>query len=108
MINFLSFYPPYMIHTVLVAFRYRMMVFTAFMCCQEEFLANKLKTNVAKTMSGLVFTSENISDPVMLWYRSCSAWLASGPLFGKSRPSFIGVLYCLAKSKWYFLRILSM
>ncbi len=76
MINFPLLSPLYVIPTVLVAFRYRMMVFKASVCCREGFLANRLTTDVAKTMSGLVSTIENISDPVMPWYCFCSAWLA--------------------------------
>ncbi len=107
MINFPFSSPPYVIPTVRVAFRYRMMVFTASVFCRERFLANRLTTDVAKAMSGLVSIIENINDPIMPWYCSCSALLASSHSFEKNIPSFIGVLHSLAKARWDFFRNLS-
>ncbi len=99
---------PYIIPSIRVALRYCMMVFTASVCCREGLLAKRLTTNLAKAISGLVRTFENISDPVMPWYRSRTACVASGPSFERSMASFIGVFHGLARSRWYFERILSM
>ena len=84
----------YVIHSVRVALRYRMMVFTASVGCREGLWAKQLTTDVAKAMSSLVSTIENISDPVIPWYRPRLACVAFGPSFGRSITSFLG--YCMA------------
>lgn len=58
-------WPPYVIPRSLEPLRYRRMVFTASVCWWPGFLAKQLATEVAKEMSGLVSTMENIMDPVI-------------------------------------------
>lgn len=58
---------------------YLSIIFTVSVCWWLGFLAYWLAIDVAKAMSGLVSTIENIRDPVMPWYRSLSdvgaSWL---------------------------------
>lgn len=73
-----------------------MMVFTAFICRQNGFLAKRLSIKVAKMMSSLVSTIENINNLVIPWYRFVLVLLTSGSLFERSTALFIGVLHGLA------------
>lgn len=87
---------PYIIIKVQVALRYHIIVFTTSMYWRDRFLIKRLITEVAKAISDWVSTLENITDFVMSWYCSYLALPTSEPLFGRSIPSFIGVLYSLA------------
>ncbi len=72
---------------------YLKIVFMASLCWWLEFLAKQLMTDMAKAMSGLVSTMENIRDPDIPWYHSFSdgeAYLSV--LCSRVVASFISVL----------------
>lgn len=73
-----------------------MIVFTASVYWWDRFLTKWLITDMAKAMSGRVFTIENIGNLVMPKYCSHLPYVASKFLFGRNIPSFIRVLHGLA------------
>lgn len=77
--------------------RYLRIDLTASVCWWDGFFEKQLATAVAKAMSGLGSTIENIKDPVICWYLSISADEASPSIRGTSIAAFfIGVLFGLA------------
>ena len=102
-------WPPNVIPRSLEPLRYRSIVLTASVCWWPGFFANRAATEVAKAMSGLVSTMENIIEPVMPWYFSFSAAVAWPSVRGcRIDDSFIGVVAVCALSRWNLLRTLSM
>lgn len=72
-----SFLPLQVILTDFAAFKQRMIIFTVSICWRKEFLTNQPIIKIAKAMSDLVSTIENIRDFIIFQYCSCSARLAS-------------------------------
>lgn len=106
---FSSSLPPYVMPRCFDPLRYLRIVFTASVCWWLGFLAKRLTNDVAKAMSGLVSTMENIIDPVIPWYLSFSDGKASPSSRGVSiADSLIGVLTGFALSRWNFSGIFSM
>lgn len=98
-----------MISRCLEPFMYLKIVFTASVSWWLGFLAKRLATDMAKAMSGLVSTMENIRDPVIPWYRSLSDGEASpSVLCSRGVAFFIDVLTEWALSRWNLARTLSM
>lgn len=58
-------WPPYVISCSFELFRYCKMVLTALVCWWPGFFANWLATEVAKAISGLVSTIENMIELVI-------------------------------------------
>lgn len=88
------------------ALRYCINVLITFIYCREKFLAQRLIIYMAKAISSLVFTMKNISNLFMLWYHFYLAFVAFDLLFGRGMAFFIGIMHGLARSRWYFARIL--
>ena len=79
------------------------------MCWWLRFFAKRLTNEVAKAISGLVSTIENIIDPIIPWYLFISEDEASPSVrWLRKADSFIGVLTGLALSRWNFVKIFSM
>ena len=77
-----------------------MIILTALVCWWPGFFANRAETEMANAMSGLVSTIENMMEPVMLWYFSFSAVVASLSMQGSRRAdSFIRMVAAFALSR---------
>lgn len=101
------FWPSQVISRLFKSFGYCKIVFTASVCWWPGFFAKQLAMEVAKAMSGLVSTIENIRDPVIPQQRFFSDGNASRSIFySKSAVFFIKILTAQALLKWNLLRIL--